>query len=124
PDGDASIVLVIECQLGPDPEKLFAWVDYLAAARREHRCAGRLVVLSPVDPVIDWAHGLFAEEPWLRPRLIGRAQIPKIDDHGRALREPELAVLSAVFHGPHDGGRDVVLAAALALRTQVPYRRY
>jgi hypothetical protein len=82
------------------------------------------LVLSPVDTVIAWAEGLFAEEPWLMPRLIGRAQVPKIDDHGRALREPHLAVLSAVFHGPHEHGIDVVLPAALALRTLPLYRRY
>jgi hypothetical protein len=29
PDGPPIIVLVVECQLGPDPDKLFAWADYL-----------------------------------------------------------------------------------------------
>ncbi|HLT34694.1 MAG TPA: hypothetical protein VK034_00380 [Enhygromyxa sp.] len=75
-----------------------------------------------MDGILAWAHGLFDDEPWARPPLIGRAHVPRIDDHGRTLREPELAVLSAVFHGPHERGIEVASAAAMALRS-LPRRR-
>lgn len=123
PDGPPTIAVVVECQLRPDPEKLYSWVDYLAAVRREHRCMGRVLVLSPVDRVIPWAHRIFDAEPWLRPELVGREQMPWIADHGRALRQPELTVLSAVFHGPHEGGEQLVSATRLALRELPRYKR-
>jgi hypothetical protein len=122
PGSDPAIVLVIECQLNTDPTKLYSWVEYLAAARRTYEAVGRVMVLSPVDDIISWAHGLFDDEPWLRPTLIGRDVVPIIDDHGRALRDPELAVLSAVFHGASERGFEVLSAAGLALQT-LPRRK-
>ncbi|MFO7562324.1 MAG: hypothetical protein R6X02_06745 [Enhygromyxa sp.] len=117
PDGRPKIVLVVECQLKPDERKIYSWAEYLAAARRLHRAIGRIVVMSPVDNVIVWAHGVFEDEPKQRPELVGREQVPRIDDLDRALRHPELAVLSAVFHGPHEDGAKIAVTAAQALRT-------
>lgn len=114
--GPSKIAVVVECQLQPDREKLYAWAEYLAAVRSTHRCIGKVLVLSPVDAVFSWADDLFSAEPWFRPALVGREQMPRIDDRDRALREPELALLSAVFHGGHEGGASIVSAAALAIR--------
>ena len=123
PHGPPKIVLVVECQLTPDEDKFFVWFEYLATMRAKHECGARLLVLSPMDAVLIWAHGLFDDEPWARPPLIGREHVPRIDDHGRALREIQLAVLSAAFHGPHEGGHEVVSAVATALRSLPRHRR-
>ena len=111
------ITLVIECQLNTDRDKYYTWVEYLAAARRSYGAAARVIVLSPVDEVIVWAHGLFEAEPALRPLLVGRAVMPWIDRPDRALRNPEMALLSAVFHGASEDGLAVVTAAAAALQS-------
>src|SRR5690554_2234810 len=97
--GPKKIAVVVECPLQPDGEKLYAWADYLAAVRSTHRCVGKVLVLCPIDAVFAWAHDLFNDEPWFRPALVGREQMPRIEEQDRALREPELAALSALFHG-------------------------
>jgi hypothetical protein len=102
PESPALFVLVVEVQLDPDQKKLYSWVEYLAAARREYRCAGEVLVFSPRPRVIRWAHRLFAAEPHLRPRLFGRDQIPVVDDEATARAKPELAILAAVFHAKSD----------------------
>src|SRR5690606_25667466 len=79
--------------------------------------------LSPVDRVIPWAHRLFDVEPWLRPEIVGREQMPWIAELGRALRQPELTILSAVFHGPHEGGAELATATTLALRGLPKYKQ-
>lgn len=103
--------------------QIYVWPEYLSAARSRHRAAGRLFVLSPVDLVIAWAGGLFPNEPKMEPLMIGRGHVPVIDNPRRALREPELAVLSAVFHGAHPGGHEVLAAAGVALRSLPPHKR-
>lgn len=121
--GPTKIAVVVECPLQPDPDKLYAWADCLAAVRSTHRCIGKVLVLSPIDEVFAWAHDLFEGEPGFRPALVGREQMPRIEDLDRALREPELAVLSAIFHGGHEAGAKVVSAAAEALRELPEPRR-
>jgi hypothetical protein len=108
---------VVECQLSVARDKRYSWVEYLAAARRTFATDALVFVISPVDRVITWAHGLFARSPGLRPILIGARQVPMITDPRRALRKPELAVLSAVFHGDSERGSEVLFAAATAMRS-------
>jgi hypothetical protein len=117
PGEPPKIVLVVECQLRADAKKIYTWAEYLAAARRLHQAKGRLIVLSPVDDAILWAHNAFDDEPKQRPELVGREHIPRVDDLEYAIRHPEIAVLSAVFHGPHEGGGPIATTAAHALRT-------
>jgi hypothetical protein len=117
PDGPAKIVLVVECQLKANSEKIYTWAEYLAAARRLHRAIGRMLVMSPVDNAINWARVAFEDEPKQRPELLGREHVPRVEDLEQAIRRPALAVLSAVFHGPHEGGAKIATTAAHALRT-------
>lgn len=117
PTGPPKIVLVVECQQKPDRRKIYSWPEYLAAARRLHSAIGRLLVMSPVDNVIAWTHRAFIDEPKLQPELIGREHVPRIENLDQAIRQPELAVLSAVFHGPHPDGAGIAIIAAQALRT-------
>jgi hypothetical protein len=55
---------------------------------------------------IDLGDGTF------RPRVVGPGGIPQITDRDRALREPQLAVLSAVAHG--SGDVDTAVSIGLA----------
>ena len=116
PEGPAKIVLVVECQLQPSELRLRSLCEHLAAARSLHRAVGRVLFISPIDDVIAWAHAAFDDEPKLRPELIGREQVPRIEDLDQAIARPELAVLSAVFHGSHPGGAQIAITATRALR--------
>jgi hypothetical protein len=76
-----------------------------------------VLVMSPVDNVIVWAHSAFNDEPKQRPELVGREHVPRIETLDQAIRQPALAVLSAAFHGRHPGGAKIAITAAQALRT-------
>ncbi|MFO7567006.1 MAG: hypothetical protein R6X02_30455 [Enhygromyxa sp.] len=115
PESPALFALVVEVQLRPDPKKLFTWVEYLAAARREYRCAAEVLVFSPRPRVIRWAHRLFTAESHLRPRLFGQDQIPVVDDESAARAQPVQAILAAVFHAKSDRIVDHAAAAVVAL---------
>jgi hypothetical protein len=117
PAGPPKIVLVVDCQLEPDEEKLLSWPEHLAAARSLYRAIGRVLVMCPNEDVVVWAHDAFTDEPQLEPELVSREHVPRVEDLDRAIAQPELAVLSAVFHGPHPNGTEIAITAAQALRT-------
>ena len=123
PEAPPVYVFVVECQLSVDREKLYTWVEYLASARRTFAAPAEVLVLSPVDRIVTWVRDLFAGEPRLRPIVVGRDAVPIVDDPRRALRNPELAVLSAVFHGDSEHGDAVLRAAAHAMKALPPARR-
>ena len=105
-DGDQSkpvLGTVFEVQLDRKDRKRYTWPLYAVAARARHECPFILTVVTPDATVAQWAdqpielgNGSFA------PCVIGPQGIPQVTDHDQALREPQLAVLSAVAHGRGD----------------------
>jgi hypothetical protein len=123
PEDPALFALVIEVQLGSDSEKLYTWVEYLAAARREYRCPAEVLVFSLHPRVIRWARGLFEAEPHLCPRLFGRDQIPVVRDEATARAKPELAILAAAFHGKSKQVAEHAALAVVGLNALPAWRR-
>jgi len=116
-NGDPVLVIVVEVQLSEDPNKLFSWPVYLATARARYRCPAFLLVIAPTEAVASWASmpieigGSFRGAPY----VIGPALVPVVAEPAEAVRDPELAVLSALAHGNEPAiGPSVVLAALAA----------
>ena len=118
PTEPARLALIVEVQLGTDPDKRLKWPAYLAGMRAELACPVVLVVVAPRARVARWArtriemgHPGFA----LRPIVLGPEGIPVIDDAEEARRDVPLAVLSSMAHGRGARGYDVGLAALHAV---------
>jgi hypothetical protein len=100
-DGSAAGGVIIEVQLGKDPDKRLSWPAYVTDLRAEYACPVVLLVISDDPGVVRWArapietgHPRFVFEPI----VLGFADLPRILDAERARMPPELAVLSTVAH--------------------------
>jgi hypothetical protein len=93
--------VLIEIQLGVDPDKPYAWLVYQATAQHRHRCPVVVLVVAPELQVAQWARRRRPAGPRGRyaPVVLGPAEVPELTLE--ALRHsPELAVLSALAHPP------------------------
>jgi hypothetical protein len=109
--------VVVEAQLRRHKRKRFTWPLYVVAARARHECQFMLVVVTPKPSTARWAaHPIEIGGGMVqRPYVIGPDRIPPITDRGRAMREPRLAMLSAMAHGhgdPHIAAAIAIAAAA------------
>ncbi|WP_437315737.1 hypothetical protein [Sorangium sp. So ce385] len=116
-----ALAIVVEVQLGTDPNKPYVWLVYLAQTRARHRCPTRLLVVT-TDPAmarwcsrpIDTGHpGLM-----LTPLVLGPQGVPVVTDAEQATAAPEVVVLSAMAHGQGEAGEAIgvaFLAAAAGL---------
>ncbi|WP_437607560.1 hypothetical protein WMF20_42910 [Sorangium sp. So ce834] len=116
-----ALAIVVEVQLGTDPDKPYVWLVYLAQTRARHRCPTRLLVVT-TDPAmarwssrpIDTGHpGLM-----LTPLVLGPQGVPVVTDAEQAKTAPEVVVLSAMAHGQGEAGEAIgvaFLAAAAGL---------
>lgn len=94
--------LIVEVQLGRDPDKLFSWPLYVTAARARYRCPACLLVYAPNDALAKWcAEPIEIGQPGsaFKPLVCAPTAIPKVTDPAEAARHPYRAVLSAVAHG-------------------------
>ena len=118
-DGDVPIwVLIIEVQLGIDPQKRYSWPDYTTGARAAHRCPVGLLVVAPDLEVAAWcAEPIETGIPGfvLHPPVLGRAAVPIVTNPAEAARRPELAVLSAMAHGESECGEAIAAAVLPAV---------
>jgi len=106
--------IVIEVQLGRDDRKRKTWPNYVTSLGARLECPTALLVVTPDPGIARWAaepietgHPGFT----LRPLVTGPAAIPPVTDPAEILRDPELAVLSAMAHG--DDIASVQVAKAL-----------
>ncbi|WP_437819714.1 hypothetical protein [Sorangium sp. So ce1078] len=116
-----AMAIVVEVQLGVDPDKPYVWPVYVVQTRARHRCPTRLLVVT-IDPAmarwcsrpIDTGHpGLT-----LTPLVLGPEGVPVVTDAEQAKAAPEVAVLSAMTHGQSEAGQAIgvaFLAAAAGL---------
>jgi len=100
--GEAPVAaIVVEVQLGVDPDKKYSWPVYVTTLRARLRCPVVLLVVSPSPSIAAWSrasivlgHPGFA----LAPVVIQLADVPRMTDLADVLHVPELAVLSAMAH--------------------------
>ncbi|MGK4000576.1 hypothetical protein [Sorangium sp. So ce1024] len=119
-DGRDALVLaiVLEVQRDVDPDKKFSWPAYVAVVRARKRCDTTVLVVAPDAGVAAWAAAtidLGLGRGHVAPLVLGPAVVPEITDPADAVKETELAVLSAVAHGNGPSGLTVVQAALAAL---------
>jgi hypothetical protein len=106
--------VIVEAQLRRDKRKPFTWPVYVVTARARHECQVVLVVIAPKASIAKWAAKPIEIGGGMihRPVVIGPDGIPQITDPDQAIREPRLAVLSAVAHGRGDPAIAATIAAA------------
>ena len=114
--GGERLIVLVEAQLQPDPDKRWRWPLYVAATQDRHKCPVYLIVIAPDEAVARWARKPYPfGHPGLRwaPLVIGPSVMPRIVDEARARAAPWLAVLSAMFHR---NSPDIAVAAYAASR--------
>ncbi|WP_437675375.1 hypothetical protein [Sorangium sp. So ce131] len=116
-----AMAIVVEVQLGPDPDKPYVWPVYVTQTRARHRCPTRLLVVTIDTWMARWcSQPIDTGHPGLTltPLVLGPAGVPVITDAEQAKAAPELVVLSAMAHGQEEVGEAIgvaFLAAAAGL---------
>jgi hypothetical protein len=96
--GAPTLVVLVEVQLDPDPDKRFTWPLYLAAARMRYRCDACVLVVAIEERVAVWARTPVSLGPGgctFQPVVLGPSAVPRATEPAT----PELAVLSALARG-------------------------
>lgn len=99
--GAVELALVVEVQLQRDPDKRWSWPAYLTLTRARQRCPAAVLVLTLDPATARWASEPIQLGPdaFIRPIVMGPAQVPLVTDPALANLSPELAVLSVIAHG-------------------------
>ena len=116
-DGKPVLAIVVEAQLGRDPDKAYSWPSYLVAVRARYQCPACLLVVTTDPAIARWsAEPILVGPPRLvlQPYVLGPNAVPVITEPEEARLRPELAVLSAMAHGQSDVGVPVAIAASAA----------
>lgn len=113
--------IVVEVQLAVKPRKRFTWPLYLTALRAKFECDVCVFVVAPSMDVARWAAEPIALGfgSTVVPLVVGPQGVPIVTEPERAIRAPELGVLSAMAHGHDDveTAVKVALAATAGLRS-------
>ncbi|WP_437735542.1 hypothetical protein [Sorangium sp. So ce1335] len=116
-----AMALVVEVQLGVDPDKPYAWPVYVTQTRARHRCPTRLLVVTIDAAIARWcARPIETGHPGLTltPLVLGPEGVPVVTNAEQAKAAPEVAVLSAMAHGQGEAAEAIgaaFLAAAAGL---------
>lgn len=117
-DNDVSVHgIIVEVQLSIDKRKPFVWPSYVANLRARLEAEVSLLVVAADEATARWAATLthLGGGNWFAPFVLAPSRVPEIVDQGRAQRDPELAVLSAMAHGSGaDSSKAARIAAAAA----------
>ncbi|WP_437278160.1 hypothetical protein WME90_44220 [Sorangium sp. So ce375] len=108
-----AMAIVVEVQLGVDPDKSYVWPVYVTQTRARHRCPTGLLVVT-----IDAAMARWSSRPidtghpgWtLTPLVLGPQGVPVVIDAAQAKAAPEVAVLSAMAHGQSEAAEAIGVA--------------
>ena len=113
--------IVLEVQRAADEEKRLSWPSYAAVLRARLKREVCLLVVAPEESVARWAARPIAlgGGNWFTPLVAGPAAIPQVTDEAAAVRDPELAVLSAMAHGRHEDATTAAAIASAALHASV-----
>jgi hypothetical protein len=111
--------IVLEVQLGEDPDKKSVWPVYLTVTRaRRKGCPVCVLVVAPDAKVAAWAArpiALGLPGDTIQPRVLGPPELPRVTDRAEVIQQPEIAVLSAMAHGNEPDGLKVVMAVLAGL---------
>jgi hypothetical protein len=116
-----AMAIVVEVQLGVDPDKPYVWPVYVTQTRARHRCPTRLLVVTIDAAMARWsARPIDTGHPgWtLTPLVLGPQGVPVVTDAEQAKAAPEVAVLSAMAHGQSEAAEaigEAFFAAAAGL---------
>ncbi|WP_438034240.1 hypothetical protein [Sorangium sp. So ce204] len=116
-----AMAIVVEVQLGVDPDKPYVWPVYVTQTRARHRCPTWLLVVTIDAGIARWcARPIDAGHPGLTltPLVLGPEGVPVVTDAAQARTAPEVVVLSAMAHGQGEAGEAIgaaFLAAAAGL---------
>ncbi|XXT19198.1 hypothetical protein WME94_54125 [Sorangium sp. So ce429] len=116
-DGRPVLAVVVEAQLGRDPDKEYAWPSYVVGVRARYRCRACLLVATTDEAIATWSAEPIDLGPpdWvLRPYVLGPNAVPVVTDPADARARPELAVLSVMAHGQSKAGLTIAIAALAA----------
>ena len=119
-DGETPVMgTVVEMQRQIDPRKPYTWLVYVATQRARIERPVALLVITDDEEVARWARKPieFGPRSVLSVMVLGPGEVPWVRTEEEAIRQPELAVLSALAHGNEPTGLEVALAALKALRT-------
>jgi hypothetical protein len=100
PGGKPRLVIVVEAQLGKDPDKPRRWLQYHVALEERHRCDVVVLVVTADAKVAAWAADAIVIGPhgWFAPAVLGPEDVPRLLHVREEERTPELVVLSAMAH--------------------------
>ncbi len=107
------LVIVVEVQRAPDPDKLKSWPAYVAELVNRHGCPCYLVVVAEDELTADWAgqpNPYFQPNSPFLPLVLAPGDVPVVDSTQQALSCPEAALLSLTVHGRGPRGLDVAAA--------------
>ncbi|WP_437763161.1 hypothetical protein WMF27_42495 [Sorangium sp. So ce281] len=108
-----AMAVVVEVQLGVDPDKPYVWPVYVTQTRARHRCPTGLLVVTIDAAMARWsARPIDTGHPgWtLTPLVLGPQGVPVVTDAEQAKAAPEVAVLSAMAHGQSEAAEAIGLA--------------
>ncbi|WP_438016946.1 hypothetical protein WMF18_40160 [Sorangium sp. So ce315] len=116
-----AMAIVVEVQLGVDPEKPYSWPVYVTQTRARHRCPTWLLVVAIDAEIARWcARPIDMGHPGLTltPLVLGPEGVPVVTEAAQATAAPEVVVLSAMAHGQGEAAEAIgvaFLAAAAGL---------
>ncbi|WP_437326105.1 hypothetical protein [Sorangium sp. So ce381] len=108
-----AMAIVVEVQLGVDPDKPYVWPVYVTQTRARRRCPTRLLVVTINAAMARWsARPIDTGHPgWtLTPLVLGPQRVPVVTDAEQAKAAPEVAVLSAMAHGQSEAAEAIGVA--------------
>ncbi|XXT17191.1 hypothetical protein WME94_43895 [Sorangium sp. So ce429] len=108
-----AMAIVVEVQLGVDPDKPYVWPVYVSQTRARHRCPTWLLAVTVDAEIARWcARPIEMGHPgWtLTPLVLGPAGVPVVTDAEQARAAPEVVVLSAMAHGQEEVGEAIGVA--------------
>ena len=113
--------IIVEVQLSRDEDKPYVWPVYVANLRARHRCPVGLLVVTVEDSITRWASRSIDLGPAARctPWVIGPSNTPVVTEIQEGRKNVELAVFSAIQHGPKadtDLAKRIVATAMVAAR--------
>ncbi|WP_437482679.1 hypothetical protein WME75_41340 [Sorangium sp. So ce1014] len=108
-----AMAIVVEVQLGVDPDKPYVWPVYVTQTRARHRCSTWLLIVTIDAEIARWcSRPINAGHPGLTltPLVLGPAGVPVVTDAEQAKAAPEVVVLSAMAHGQSEAGEAIGVA--------------
>ncbi|WP_441290248.1 hypothetical protein ACSRUE_06425 [Sorangium sp. KYC3313] len=108
-----AMAIVVEVQLGVDPDKPYVWPVYVTQTRARHRCPTGLLVVTINAEMARWcSRPIDTGHPgWtLTPLVLGPQGVPVVTDAEQAKAAPEVAVLSAMAHGQGEAAEAIGVA--------------